>query len=525
MGEPQDYNLAPLTREHLVKLNEFKYRLSSIDRDRFRFLDETNIEHLTSDPIRCFVFLTQHITPKVVAFGHLTRFTSDAKRHVARLGVAVDPMHRDLGLGRRMVNKLLAEAERAGIKKVWLSVRSDNRQAISLYDKMGFQLEGVFRDEERDGATSFDIYSMGIALPRDDKYVLPWCEPDWGVHGQAEMIKTISGGWMTQGSKVREFEKLIAEISGTEDAVVVNSGTSALLLCALFLREEWGYENFYAPSLSFAATAAPFKLAGYKGTYVDVEPDTALINMWAAEQVEHNHPDEKIPVVVHLGGARVPTAWIEKRKTPVVIDAAQAFGQAEIPDNTLGIYSFHAAKVTTTVEGGAVVGKAKWMHKIRALREHGALEGAFMYEAHHPGLNMRMTDIQAALGIAQMVGHEKRMRQRQRVYNWYKNLLPESVKLQTMTVGSMPTLVMARFTSEAHKEAAQEALREANIHTRPVWPPLPTQFGNRPDGGFVVAADWHLKGLLLPMSSRMVEGEVTFAVDVISKSIKNVFAH
>lgn len=524
--------LVPLSREHLVRLHTLQHaHLSELDRERFRFLDDHDLDTLAEDAAhKCFVIVdddafnvTERLSVEanrpVVAFGHLSFFPSEVKRHVARLGVAVSQTHRGQGLGQQMVTALLYEADLMGIRKVWLTVRADNYDAIRLYERTGFRLEGVFQAEEYIRGTHYDVYSMAIDLPRSDAYALPWAEPSWDTNDVAAMQKVLQSGWLTQGKMVRELEHRLALALEVEDVVVCNSGTSALLLVATFLQRQLGIRSIVAPALSFAATAAPFKLLGYNVQYVDVDQDTALMNIWRAEQ------SADVPVVVHLGGSLVNPEWIAGRSGPVVIDAAQALGQCYTPPNALSIYSFHAAKVTTTIEGGAVAGRQEWIKTLRAYREHGAMDGSPTYHAPIPGFNLRMTDIQAAMGLSQLDHHVKRQRKRQALYNLYRAHLPESVELQPMKNGGSPTLAMVKFPHKDMVSHAVRALNEAGIGTRPVWKPLPYQFGTPATSAsdYQGANEWWNRGLLLPMSSKMSEADVEHVVYIVKAAVEKHF--
>lgn len=101
---------------------------------------------------------------RVVGFGHLDSFPKKEKQHVVRLGIVLHPKYQGKGFGKRLLDYMIADAKRKGKEKVWLASYKDNPRATRLYKSRGFQVEGVFRREEKMGRKYRDVISMALFL-------------------------------------------------------------------------------------------------------------------------------------------------------------------------------------------------------------------------------------------------------------------------------------------------------------------------------------------------------------------------
>lgn len=228
------------------------------------------------------------------------------------------------------------------------------------------------------------------------------------------VIEVLKSDWLTQGSKVDEFEKKVAGYCGARYAVAVANGTAALHAACSVAGISAGDEAIVTP-LTFAATANAVVYCGGKPVFADIREDT--LNIDPAEILKKITRKTKAILPVDFAGHPVDfekLGAIAKEKRFIIIeDACHALG-AEYLGKKVGslsdmtILSFHPVKHITTGEGGMILtDNEDFYKKLRIFRHHGIVkgkpaEGAWHYNIYSPGYNYRLTDIQCALGISQM---------------------------------------------------------------------------------------------------------------------------
>ena len=224
------------------------------------------------------------------------------------------------------------------------------------------------------------------------------------VEEKEAVLRVLSSRNLVQGKKVEDFERLFAEICHVEDAIAVSSGTAALHLALLAHDIGPGDEVITTP-FSFAATANVILLVGATPVFVDIEPDTYTLNPELVEAAITDRTKAILPV--HLYGhpcdMRHLTQIAALHRLVMIEDACQAHG-AEVDGKPVGsfgtgAFSFYATKNMTTGEGGMVTTNDPLIaERVRLLRNHGQKE---RYVHTALGYNLRMTDIQAAIGLVQ----------------------------------------------------------------------------------------------------------------------------
>lgn len=233
------------------------------------------------------------------------------------------------------------------------------------------------------------------------------------------VLEPLRSGWLVQGPKVREFEEKWSDFTGTKHSIAVTSCTTALHLSLAAL----GFgpnDEAIVPAFTWIATANVVEHLGGKVVFCDIDLET--FNLDVAELEQKITPRTKAILPVHLFGLSADMAPINQIAKQhglwVVEDAACGFGSRYHGKHVgtfgdTGCFSFHPRKAITTGEGGMITTSNDVLaEKLRRLRDHGAAMtdlqrhlGARPYLlADHPdaGYNQRMTDIQAALGSAQM---------------------------------------------------------------------------------------------------------------------------
>jgi perosamine synthetase len=235
--------------------------------------------------------------------------------------------------------------------------------------------------------------------------LIPIARPGIGVEEQEAVLRVLASGQLAQGPLVEEFESRFAEICGVRYAVAVSSGTAALHLALLAHGIGPGDEVITTP-FSFAATANTIRLVGATPVLVDIEPDTYNIDPALVEAAIT--PKTKALMPVHLYGNLAAMdrlqPLVEKHGLILIEDACQAVAasyQGRMAGSFgTGCFSFYPTKNVTTGEGGAVTTNDPAIaEQVRLLRSHGQRE---RYVHVAIGYNLRMTEMQAAIGNAQL---------------------------------------------------------------------------------------------------------------------------
>lgn len=248
---------------------------------------------------------------------------------------------------------------------------------------------------------------------------IPITRPSFGPDELAAVQEPLRAGWVVQGRFVREFEQAVAGFVGAPHAAAVTSCTTGLHLAVLALGLRPG-DEVVVPAFTWISTANAVEYAGARAVFCDVDPTTFNIDPTALAACIGPRTVGVIPV--HLFGLAAPMdevlATCRRAGLWVVEDAACALGTRYRGQHVgalgdLGCFSFHPRKSITTGEGGVVVTRSPDHDRtIRVLRDHGASRsdherhqaaGGFrLADYDHLGFNYRMTDIQGALGAAQM---------------------------------------------------------------------------------------------------------------------------
>lgn len=232
------------------------------------------------------------------------------------------------------------------------------------------------------------------------------------------VIESIKSGWLTLGPKTVDFERSFKDYIGTRNAIAVNSCTAAIHL-SLRVRGVGMNDEVIIPAVNFASAGEVTCQEGAKPVLVDIEKETANINVRDIESSISKKTRAIIPV--HYGGQPCEMEEIlemaGKNNITVIEDAAHALpslyrGKKIGTIGDIGCFSFYATKTMTTAEGGiAITTNDEWAERMRILRLHGISkdawkrysdEGDWYYEIVEMGYKYNMTDIQAALGLAQL---------------------------------------------------------------------------------------------------------------------------
>lgn len=256
--------------------------------------------------------------------------------------------------------------------------------------------------------------------------------PQVGREEIEEITSVMESGFLTNGPKVGEFEHALAEYLNIKHVIAVSSGTAALhlTLLALGMGES---DEVIVPDFTFPAVANSVVLAGGKPVFCDI--DLATFNIDPSEIENLITERTKMIMPVHQFGLAAPMGAImeiaQHRGVIIVEDAACALG-ADYQGRKCGTFglvscfSFHPRKIITTGEGGLVVASDDVVaDRVRSLRNHGSDGGDFTML----GYNYRMSDLNAAIGMAQIRKLEKLIARHRELARTYNEHLAETLGL------------------------------------------------------------------------------------------------
>lgn len=290
---------------------------------------------------------------------------------------------------------------------------------------------------------------------------IPFSPPDMTESEVIEVSEALRSGWITTGPRTKEFEKLISMCCQTEKSVCLNSATACMELILRVLGVGPG-DEVITSAYTYTATASVTCHVGAKVVMVDTAPDS--FEMDYEKLVDAITEHTKVVMPVDLGGVvcdydKIFAAVENKRhlfkpandiqkaigRVVVLADAAHAFGAqwhgkmcGEIADFTS--FSFHAVKNLTTAEGGALTWRPikgvdnEWLYKqFQLLSLHGQNKdalaktklGAWEYDIIAPNYKCNMTDIMAAIGLAQLKRYPEMLRRRRLIIERYNDALKD----------------------------------------------------------------------------------------------------
>ncbi len=235
--------------------------------------------------------------------------------------------------------------------------------------------------------------------------MIPIAYPLIGAEEEAAALRVLASGRLAQGERVAAFERRFAELCHVQEAAAVSSGTAALQL-ALLAHEIGRGDEVITTAFNFTATANAILLVGATPVFVDIEPDTYTLDPVQAEIAITRRTKAILPV--HLYGHPCDMNRLQQMaeaySLTLIEDASQAhvatIDGKPVGSFGTGCFSFYATRNMTTGEGGMVTTNDPAIaERVRLLRNHG--QEACYYQIAL-GYNLRMTELQAALGIAQM---------------------------------------------------------------------------------------------------------------------------
>ena len=360
------------------------------------------------------------------------------------------------------------------------------------------------------------------------KSFIPIAEPLLGDKELAYVITCVKSGWISSlGEYVRVFERHFAEYCGVRYGVATFNGTVALHLLAATLNLGPG-DEVIMPSLTYVATANAIAYTGAKPIFVDSERDTWNIDPDAVAGAIT--PQTKAIIAVHLYGHPANLeplrAIADAHNLLLLEDAAEAHG-AQYKGQRVGglsdaaIFSFYGNKIITTGEGGILVtDNEEWAKRAFFLENQGRYSDNPYW---HPeiGFNYRMTNVQAAIGLAQLERIDDMLAIRRRNAAHYNQRLAETPGLtlppQMAWAENVYWMYSVIIEDEfgLTRDEVQARLREAGIETRPFFYPLHTLPMYNTGQSLPIAEDLGRRGLNLPSGATLTAEQIDFVCDTL----------
>ncbi len=361
------------------------------------------------------------------------------------------------------------------------------------------------------------------------------------------VVGILRSSYLTQGPTVEDFERRVAAYTNARHGVAVNSATSALHIACLAAGLKSGDYLWTVPN-SFVASANCGLYCGATVDFVDIDPQT--YNMSVADLArklsvaERERRLPKVLIPVHFAGQSCEMAAISELAKQygitVIEDASHGIGgtyrgtkigACEFSD--MAVFSFHPVKIITSGEGGLVTtNNTELYNRLVRLRSHGItrdprflrepLDGPWAYEQLDLGFNYRLTDVQASLGLSQMVRIDEFVRRRTYLVERYnKGLRDLPLTLPTKIQDANPAwhLYVIRLQLEKLRRSRKEIYAElkdrnigTNVHYIPIyWQPYYRDLGFKP--GLCPEAEAYYSGALsIPLYFELSDQEQDYVI-------------
>ena len=354
---------------------------------------------------------------------------------------------------------------------------------------------------------------------------IPLAQPDIGLREETLVLEVLRSGQLSLGEVGERFEREFAAWLGVEDAVMTSSGTAALHLGVRALGWGAGDEVVTSP-FSFVASANCLLYEGARPVFADVEEETLDLDPAAAAAAVGERTVGLLPVHIFGYPAAMPEleALAARHGLGILEDACEALGAVDSEGRAVGArgslatFAFYANKQMTTGEGGMIVPRdPDEAARLRSERNQGRAVDMDWLDHDRLGFNYRLSDLAAALGIAQVEKLDSLLERRAAVARMYEERLSALEGVRTPIPGRDAEVrswfvYAVRLPAGADRDATIERLAERGIASKAYLPcihlfPHLRELGYR-EGQFPVAEAAAADSLALPFFPAMNEGQV-----------------
>ncbi len=349
---------------------------------------------------------------------------------------------------------------------------------------------------------------------------IPQSEPWLDEQELAQLAECITDNWITEGKKVKKFEERIAELCDVKYAIACTSGTIALYMGLKAMGIGEG-DEVIVPDFTFIASANSVVLTGAKPVFVDVDSRTFNIDPDCTEEAITSKTKAIMPV--HIYG--------QSADMDAIMDLARDYNLKVIEDNAQGIgvkwqgkptgsfgdvscLAFYADKVITTGEGGIVLTNNPEIAEQCLILKHQGRTGTGIYHHEHIGYNFRLTDLQAAVGLAQLDKLPVIIDKRRKNEALYRKLLDGVVELPYVDPRCFNVPFRVNILVD-DPGALSVYLNENNISSREFFYPLHMQPCYNQEGFYPNSVEAHNRGLSLPSSTNLFKEQIEYICEKI----------
>lgn len=340
---------------------------------------------------------------------------------------------------------------------------------------------------------------------------------------KAYVNDVLNSGWLSRKTMIPRFETAVAELHGGKFGVFMNSGTDALRISLLTLKEIYGWQNgdeVIIPGLTFVASANAVLQSGLVPVFADVQKETG--NIEPNQIAMRVTPLTRAVLVVHLFGlpALMPAVMsiAKKHKLRIVEDSCETVG-VHVVEGDMACFSFFLSHHIQCGVGGMIVGKsAKYERVARSYMNHGRTDDGSHFEFSRIGYSSRATEMEAALGLAALETLPQNLtKRRELAARYFDNLslvLDVNIPIPAYRNSWMFMPITLR---QGNRDKLLRFLRTREIESREAMPLInqPCYTGMYKKGSCPNAEYWTKNGLLLPLHPLMDAKQVDYVCNTL----------
>jgi len=372
---------------------------------------------------------------------------------------------------------------------------------------------------------------------KEMKKIIPIAGPSITKKEIDYVYDAIKNGWYENAfDYIKKFEKKFKKYVNRRYAISLPSCTSALHLSLLSLGVGPGDEVIVSDA-TWIASAAPIIYLGAKPVFADINPKTWCISYATIKPLVNKKT--KAIIAVNLYGNMPEYDELKKIGIPIIEDAAESLGSKykNVLSGKFGItscFSFHGTKTVTTGEGGMLVTDSKKIYeKCMILRDHGRKPNDVLYSKLIGGYKYKMSNIQAAVGLAQIERINELIKKKREIFNWYFNAFKDcdniSLNIKQKDVYNSYWLTTCLINKQnLNKNKLIKRLMDYGIHTRPFFNPLSSQpafkkvrDSKRASEQNNVSYRFSKIGINLPSSFKLKRSDVTMVKKTLVRILEN----